>query len=138
MSIFLILLCGMAAPQSVPPGWKIVKDDKGQCQMAVPPDWTVSKGMAFHKNTPPDQAEVAFDTETVVPMVERMQKMWHVDQMFENTSNRVFYSVGGGRSKDFRVRVPRAGGACNATVTFGPPTTEETVKKIILTLGPAK
>ena len=136
--IFSILLCGLAAAQSVPPGWKIVKDSKGACQMAVPPDWRVSNDMAFHNNTPPDQAGVASSTLGISPINASTQKMLHVDKMFENTNQRIFFSVGGGRSKDFRINVSRPGGACSATVTFSPPITEDTAKKIALSVGPAK
>jgi hypothetical protein len=32
-------LLASALAQTTPAGWKIVKDSKGVCQIAVPPDW---------------------------------------------------------------------------------------------------
>ena len=37
-TLFLSLLASALA-QTTPAGWKIVKDSKGVCQIAVPPDW---------------------------------------------------------------------------------------------------
>jgi hypothetical protein len=40
--LLLFALAGLAAAQSVPAGWRTVKDDSGACQFAVPPDWKAS------------------------------------------------------------------------------------------------
>src|SRR5216684_3938457 len=37
-TLFLSLLASALA-QTTPAGWKIVKDSKGVCQIAAPPDW---------------------------------------------------------------------------------------------------
>jgi hypothetical protein len=141
ISGLLLMVSGMAAAQTVPAGWKILKDEKGLCQIAVPPDWIPnprSPGVASLKNTQ-NEVDVNSDTDTTVPLAPSIQKMLHVIKMFENTSQRVFYSFDRGRnSQQFSERVPRPGGTCTMSVTFVPPTTEETAKKIALSLGPAK
>ena len=35
----VLLYSSLAASQTVPGGWKIVKDVKAACQIAVPPEW---------------------------------------------------------------------------------------------------
>jgi len=135
----LIGLAALAAAQTAPKDWKIVKDEKGLCQIAVPPNWTVKSNIAFHENTPPDQASVDSNPLGIAPMPDRVQKTMHVDQMFENTDKRVLYSSSGyGGRKNFNASVPRSGGSCAVTVTFKPPISEDIAKTIALSLGPAK
>jgi hypothetical protein len=57
----------------------------------------------------------------LVPLPPAMQKTMHVEKLFENTSQRIFYSVVARSGTEFHARVPRSGGACSVAVTFGRP-----------------
>ncbi len=53
----LLLLAPSALAQTLPPGWKIVKDAKSVCQIGIPPEWDAwkdSSGAAvFNPSFPP-------------------------------------------------------------------------------------
>jgi hypothetical protein len=46
VSTLFLLFIPPAWTQTVPSGWKVVKDSKGVCQIAVPPEW-----VPYHDNT---------------------------------------------------------------------------------------
>ena len=39
--ILVLLLFFPASAQTIPAGWKVVKDSKNTCQIAVPPEWVL-------------------------------------------------------------------------------------------------
>jgi len=138
----LLALCGMAAAQTVPAGWNILKEKGGACQAAIPPDWAPGSepGMAHVKNMLEGMVVVSSDVDRLQPMPEAVQKSL-VDQMIENTNQRVFYLNKTGDSKQYHVSVPGKGGKgrCHATVTFQPPKVkDEIAKQIALSIGPVK
>ena len=59
----------LAAPQSVPPGWKLVKDRKSVCQMAVPEAWVADKIMITQLTAPDKKANALMGDEKVRPIV---------------------------------------------------------------------
>lgn len=138
----LLALCGMAAAQTVPAGWNIIKDDKAACQAAIPPDWAPGSqpNMAHVKDMLEGMVVVTSDVDRLKPMPEFLQKSL-VDQMIENTDKRVFYLNKTGASMQYHADVPGKGGKgrCHATVTFQPAKVkDEIAKQIALSIGPVK
>ena len=135
------ILCGSLVAQSIPAGWKLVKDDKGRCRVAVPPDWSApspNAGAASAKNQADGSLVVTNDPFTLKPLPESMQKIMKVGNMFENTTKRVFYSTRSGSFTSYNVSVPGNTGTCNTKVTFSPSVPESTAKDIALSIGPVK
>jgi hypothetical protein len=135
----LLALCGMAAGQTVPAGWNLIKDAKGVCQAAIPPDWTPATlpGMAKTKETgtvlvPSGTVVVTSDVDRLQPMPKEVQKLL-VDQMIENTDQRVFYSNKSSASTEYNASVPGKGGKgrCHAAVSFQPSKVKDEIAKQI-------
>jgi len=65
----LLALCGMAAAQTVPAGWKIIKADKAACQAAIPPEWMPGSepGTAHAKDMLEGMAVVTSDIDRLQP-----------------------------------------------------------------------
>jgi len=143
----LLALCSMAAAQTVPAGWKSVKEGKGACQAAVPPDWALASepGMAKTKDTgtvlaPSGMVVVTSDVDRLHPMPEAVQKMFEA-QMIENTDKRVFYFHEDRNGKQYTATVPGKGGngRCHATVSFLPAKVkDEIAKQVALSISPVK
>jgi hypothetical protein len=108
-ALILLLVLGVdAVAQSVPTGWKTVKESEGKCQASVPPNWIVASanpGTANAKN-PLDLVVVTVGYDELKPMPESVQKMFNVDNMFENTAKRVFYSDHKDKITNYNVTVP--------------------------------
>lgn len=144
-SLFL-LFCAPSLAQTVPPGWKIVKDSKGTCQIAVPPEWTPldpATGAAIFQDTTIAIAVVTGQPEQkFLPLTESLQRLLGVrkEKLFENSVKRVFYqdrvSAKPEEPNALGASVPTTTGSCSCRITFLPVVTEETAKKIALSLGP--
>src|SRR5690242_19931221 len=82
-----------AAP-STPPGWKIVKDGKNACQIAVPPEWvpfSESSGAAvFHDASTAIAVVTSQPGQAFKPLTDSMVKLLDIrkEKMFENTAKR--------------------------------------------------
>ena len=143
----LILLFAQLAPaQTVPAGWKVVKDSKSLCQIAVPPEWTPfgdNAGAAVFKDSNTAIAVVTSQPgQAFKPLPESILKSLEVpkDKMFENSAKRVFYQDRTGKGSEetsaMSASVPRKDGTCSCHVVFVPSVTEEVARKIALSLGP--
>ena len=137
-----VLVCSGAFAQSVPAGWKTVKESDGKCEVSVPPEWTVAPGnpgYASAKKQLDGSVVVTIGYDTLQPMPESVQKAFKVDKMFENTAKRVFYSDHLDKITNYNVSVPgKAGFTCTSQVTFSEATKEDIAKAIALSVGPAK
>ena len=67
LATLLLWLLAIAPAQSTPADWKIVKDSKGLCQIAVPLDWD-----ALFENT---GAAVFHDAATAIAVVAVAKKV---------------------------------------------------------------
>jgi hypothetical protein len=138
----LLLFCSGVFAQSVPAGWKIVKESGGKCQVSVPPEWVVAPGnpgYASAKKQLDGSVVVTIGYDTLQPMPESLQKAFKVDKMFENTAKRVFYSDHLDKITNYNVSVPgKAGFTCTSQVTFSEATKDDIAKAIALSVGPAK
>ena len=145
--LFLSLLLPASA-QTVPAGWKVVKDSKGACQIAVPPDWvpfTENSGAAVLHNATTAIAVVTSQPGQIFkPLSESQLKLFNIgkEKIFENTAKRLFYQDKTSRNPDdssaYSAMVPGKGGTCSCHVVFVPSITEEIARKITLSLGAAQ
>jgi hypothetical protein len=144
-TLFLLLLLPASA-QTVPAGWKVVRDSKDACQIAVPPDWvpfTDSSGAAvFHDATTAIAVVTSQPGQIFKPLSESQLKVFDIrkEKLFENTAKRIFYQDKASRNSEdsnaYSAMVPGKGGTCSCHVVFVPSVTEEIAKKITLSLGP--
>jgi hypothetical protein len=146
-TLFLSLLASALA-QTTPDGWKIVKDSKGVCQIAVPPDWdplSENTGAAVFQGPATAIAVVTSQSgQAFKPLTETLQKLLGIrrDKLFENTARRIFYQEKISKHSEdpnaYSASVPGKAGTCSCHVVVLPSVPEETAKKIALSLGPAK
>jgi hypothetical protein len=143
----LLLLAPPALAQTVPAGWKVVKDAKSVCQIGIPPEWDSwkdSSGAAVFKDPSMAIAVVTHQPgQKFEPLTATMVRMLGIakDKLFENTAKRLFYqdrtSGGAEEQSAYSASAPAESGTCSCRVAFLPTIDKETVKKIVLSLGPA-
>lgn len=143
----LVLLSALpAASQSAPADWKIIRDAKNLCQLAVPSDWvllsTASGAAVLRDPTTAIAVVTSQPGQEYKPLTQAFLKSMGVpkEQVFENGAGRVFYQhkVSEGREdmNAYSSSVPAKDGTCSCHLTALPLVTEETARKIILTLAP--
>ena len=142
----LCLMLSAASDQTAPSAGKLVKDVKGSCQILVPETWTPSNentGSAVLQDSSNTIAVVTSQPGQVFkPLTESLQKLMRIpkDKMFENSAKRIFYQDKVVRdladTNAFSIMVPGKNGTCSARVVFLSNISEETAKKIALSLGP--
>lgn len=148
-TLFLLLLALSLPPasaQTVPAGWKVLKDSKNSCQIAVPPDWdpwAENTAAAIYQDPTRAIAVVTSQPgQPFKPLPESIQKLLGIrrEKMFENSAKLIFYQDKTSRNSDdqnaYSASVPRSGGTCSCRVAFVPGIPEETVRKIALSLAP--
>src|SRR5260370_3370015 len=95
-TLFLSLLASALA-QTTPAGWKIVKNSKGVCQIAVPPDWdplSENTGAAVFQDA---TTAIAVVTNQAGPAFKPLPETWHEllgnlkGKPFEKTGSHIFY-----------------------------------------------
>ena len=143
----LFLLIQPAWAQTVPAGWKVVRDSKSACQIAVPSEWAPwadNTGAAIFRDSTTAIAVVTSQPgQTFKPLTEGAKKSFGIspEKMFENTAKRIFYQdKTSGHSEDpnaYSASVPANGGTCSCRVVFLSSISQETARKIVLSLGPA-
>jgi len=148
LAILFLSLVRIASEQTPPEAWKIVKDSKSVCQIAVPPDWDAlfeNAGAAvLHDPTNAIAVVTSQPGQTFNPLPENLQKLVGIrkGKLFENTAKRIFYQDKVSQKPDdqnaYSVSVPGRTGTCSAHVVVRASVPEETAKKIALSLGPAE
>jgi hypothetical protein len=138
-------LSTLAQAQEVPAGWKIVKDSKAACQMAVPSDW--QQGIIpsmFHDAK--EGVTITLVQETsyqVKPMSDLELKAHKAEKVVENSNQRVYleeplFTFGRSSTKPWDVWVAAPKGSCHATVSIKTGVDEATARKIVDTVKPAR
>jgi hypothetical protein len=140
------LFARLAPAQTIPASWKVVKDSKSFCQIAVPPEWTPfgeNSGAAVLKEASNAIAVVTSQPgQEFKPLPESIVRSLELpkDKLFENSAKRVFYQDRIAKSAEetnaVSASVPRKGGTCSCHVVFASSVAEEVAKKIALSLGP--
>jgi hypothetical protein len=134
-----------AQSQAVPAGWKIVKDARAECQIAVPPEWAPlgeNKGAAMLRDSTTAVVVVTSQAgQNYKPLTPAQLKTFGVakEKMFENSSTRLFYqdrtSDGLDEPNAFNSSVPGKNGTCSCHVSATPSVPEDVAKKIALSLS---
>ena len=141
ISVGLLLAAIALQAQDVPAGWKVVKDTKGACQLAVPPDWAVDGSSAKSPDGNTDavphgqRAGLGFSEATGIA-----KSVMKPAKILEDSANRLWYTfenTNGKPGTNYYVAVATAP-VCTAQVSFKNATAEDTAKKIAVTLGKAK
>ena len=139
------LLVSSAAYAQAPAGWKVIKEDKGKCEMAVPSEWKqgeiMGKKLAMAES--PDKT-----IDAVVNLMDDVDWamfngiVWQVytkekdKPKIESGPKRLWFEtttmVPSGKT-GWYVAVPGKAGACNAQVNYkkGDKKAEETARKIV-------
>ncbi len=146
VSALVLLLALPASAQVVPAGWKIIKEAKGACQIAVPPDWDLlsaaGSAAVFHDPTTAIAVVTSQPGQTFKPLSDAQLKTLDIrkENLFENTVKRLYYlDKTSSRAEDanaYSVMVPGRRGTCSCRVVVMPSIPEDVVKKIALSLGP--
>jgi hypothetical protein len=146
--LYLVFLALPAASaQTAPADWKTVKDNKGHCQIAVPPEW-ISLGEntgAVSLRDPTNMMAVVTTQpgQEFKPLSEALVRSLEIpkDKLFENSAKRIFYqdrtSKGTEDANAYSASVPAKSGTCSCRVVFLPANSAEVAKKIALSLAPA-
>jgi len=143
----LVLLCCLPGwAQTVPAGWKVVKDAKTTCQIAVPPEWVPfgdNNGAAmFHDSTTAIAVVTNQAGQDFKPLTAALIKSIGIpkEKLFENTATRLFYQDRTSRNPEesnaLSSSVPTKGGTCSCHVVVLPSIPEDVAKKIALSLSP--
>lgn len=149
MTKLLLSIALLAAPifaQSIPSGWKVIKDRTSACQIAVPADYQPEPAMPSAGKSPDGKIEAAIlsSPAQVKPIMEAVGKAMGVDKFFENSATRVLYREKAVTTPDgktltgYKGRVPRPGGSCLVDITVSGGASDDVVTKIAGTAGPAK
>jgi hypothetical protein len=145
-TLFLLLLSSLHG-QTVPTGWQTVTDSKKACQVAVPADWSPygdNVGAAVFQEVSTAIVTVTSQpAQDFTPLSESMQKLLEIpkEKMFENSPKRIFYQEQISKNKEdpngYSFSVPGKTGTCSGHVRALPGISEEVIRKIALSLGPA-
>jgi hypothetical protein len=144
----LVLLFGRAArSQTAPAGWRVIKDAKAVCQIAVPPEWAPlgeNNGAAvFHDSTTAIAVVTSQSGQEFKPLSPMLLKSYGIpkEKMFENSAKRIFYqekiSAGTDDPNAFSSSVPGKGGTCSCHMVALPSIPTDIVKQIALSLSPS-
>lgn len=143
---WILLSCLYAQAQIAPQGWKVLRDAKGACQIAVPPEWSPfgdSGGAAVLRDAGTAIAVVtAQPGQTFGPLPANIVKIMAIpkDKFFENSSKRIFYQDKISKNPDdpnaFSSSVPAKSGTCSCHVVLKPEIADEIGRKIALSLAP--
>ncbi len=132
-----------AAGDSVPANWKLVKDSKALCQIAVPENWIASAGSAYYQEPTIAIAVVTSQSgqvfgpisESLLISILKVPK----ENVFENSEKRVYYvDRGSAESHSLNVMVAGRTGTCSAHIVYPSSVADETAKKIALSLTAAQ
>jgi len=146
-TLLLWLLASAPSQATTPADWKIVKDSKGLCQVAVPADWeqlSENTGAAVFRDATIAIAVVTSQPgQSFKPLPESLLRLLGIrkDKVFENTPKRTYYqdkiSKHSAEPNGYSVSVPRKNGTCSCHITVLLTTPAETAKTIALSLQPA-
>ena len=144
--ILFLLLPAAAHAQTIPAGWRVVKDAGKVCQLAVPSEWSLygeKGGAAVLEDASSAIATVTSQpAQDFSPLAESMLRLLEIpkDRVFENTLSRIFYQERASLNKEdpntFSFSVPGKTGTCSGHLRALPAVQLDTVRKIALSLGP--
>lgn len=136
------VLFHVSAFAQTPAGWQVMKDKKGQCQMAVPPGWVADKIMPGSVAATDRSANVVFSgkpAEVTYQQIAGMAKeMFKPVKVFEESASRTWFASAPARGKSSWYVVLGTKPVCEAQIEFKAPAFEATAKQMVESLKPAK
>jgi hypothetical protein len=139
-----MVLVASAAPQGAPAGWKIIKDKKQLCQMAVPADWVADKFMSTQLTAPDGKTNALMGAKpegtTYQEIADMAKSMFKPVKTFEGTATRTWFeeAQGANKKKTSWYAVINSSPVCEVQVEFQDPALEADARKIVASLGKAK
>jgi hypothetical protein len=140
-----LLCCLSVRAETIPAGWKTVKDSKAACQIAVPAEWVPfgeNNGAAMLRDSTIAIAVVTSQPgQEYKPLTPGLVKAIGIpkEKLFENTDTRLFYQDRASRNSEetnaFSSSVPAKSGTCSCHVVALPSVAEDIAKKIALSLS---
>lgn len=144
-STLVLLFSFTAQTQTAPAGWKIIKDGKGACQIAVPPEWVplaeISGAAIFHDPKTAIAVVTSQLGQQFKPLSPALLRTIGIpkEKMFENSATRIFFQDKTARNPNdtssFSTSVPAKNGTCSCRVVVLPTIPEDVAKKIVLNLS---
>jgi hypothetical protein len=146
VSALILLCCLPVRPETMPAGWKVIKDAKGLCQITVPSEWAPldqTNGAAiFHDVSTAIAVVTSQPGQEFKPLSATLLKSFAIpkERMFENSAKRIFYQDKASRQPNdtsgFSSSVPAKNGTCSCHVVVLPSIPEDVAKKIALSISP--
>jgi hypothetical protein len=148
IALLSTLLVPTLASAQAPAGWKVIKEDKAKCQMAVPAEWRQQEifGKKIAAAAPPDRSVDAVvnlmdgDWAMFKSLVYSIYTKEKDRPKIEDTPKRLWFEIvtmsAGPGLTSWYVAVPGAAGTCNAQVNFkkGDRKAEELARKVVETI----
>jgi len=122
------------------PGWHMIKDKTGSCQISVPPNWTILSTPGHASSPEHMDTTVISGLRQYKPFSEGTLKTLHPDTVFENSAMRSFFATKapGAKTVAYHVEVPGGSKACIAQISATASQSQDEIKKIALSLSAAK
>jgi hypothetical protein len=144
--VFILFAVLNMEGQSIPAGWKAVKDSHGKCQIGVPADYSLANAAAGFANAKDHGIEVILTSRegnTLKPLSEAGMKVAGVDKVTENTAQKRFYAMKPHTSQGKVVTswyeiIPYPGGTCSANITIREGAPQDQFRQIAASLSPSK
>lgn len=142
----LLLFAGFGLyAQEVPSGWKVVKDKRATCQIAVPADWVSDKLVSSFVSSPDGGANAVAHGQragqSFADATSLAKQMMKPSKTIEDSAKRVWYAYDGANTAQGATNwyIAVAGSpVCTAQITFKTAASEDTAKKIALSLTQPK
>ena len=137
-----LALCSASVFAQTPAGWQVMKDRKGQCQMAVPPAWVADKIMPGSVAAADRSANVVFSgkpAEVTYQQIAGMAKeMFKPVKVFEESASRTWFASAPAHGKSSWYVVLGTKPVCEAQIEFKDPSFEATARQMVESLKPVK
>jgi len=142
----LILTTFALEAQSLPAGWKPIKDPKGKCQVGVPGDYNLANAAAGYASAKDHGIEVILTSRegnTLKPLSEAGMKVAGVDRVAENSTQKRFYAMKPSKHEGKTITswyeiIPYPGGTCSANITIREGAPQDQFNQIAATLSASK
>ena len=139
-----MLIAASASPQTTPAGWKVIKDKKQLCQMAVPADWVADKIMTSQLTAPDGKTNALLGAKpegaTYAQISGMAKDMFKPAKSFDATSTRTWFeeAQGANKNKTSWYAVINTTPVCEVQVEFFDQAFEASAKKIVESLRKAQ
>jgi hypothetical protein len=131
----------LSAAATTPAGWQTTKDSSGVCQISLPPSWSMTPGSPGQFASPDHLLSVlgSGSNRSAAPMTDTEKQESGADKIIENSAQRWLYAGKPTRQNviTYHVNVPTSRRTCAAELAVKVGYSEDEIKKIAATVGPA-